>query len=93
MLSEQLEKYSNYTFACPQPPGSYYFGNFPVNAFSIYVPRSLVGKMLQDTVSGKQDKIDLKTLFEFVMTGTAKVSKSKPFVQAFTWKFYGGWLD
>lgn len=79
LLTEQLSKYSNYKFVCPQPAESVYVEKFPINVVGDYLPRSLVGAFMKE-----------KPLWEVSCIGKAKLGDSKPFVQFFKFMVQGG---
>lgn len=79
-VSDNLKHYSNYKFECPQVPDVFYGYNFPINLFTDYFPRSLVGMFAEE-----------KPIWETVLTGKAKISQSKSLQPLFTCKFRGSW--
>jgi Protein of unknown function (DUF1091) len=77
---DNLKNYSNYKFECPQVPDVFYCYNFPINLFTDYFPRSFVGMFAEE-----------QPIWEAVVTGKAKFTKSKSLQPLFTWKFSGSW--
>lgn len=79
-MVEQLHKYSNYPFECPQHGGFFYVKAFPLKTIADYFPRSLVGAF----INGKSLEADI------VCVVKVKVEKSKPLVPLIKWKILVG---
>lgn len=73
MVVDNLEKYSNYTFRCPEEPGIYHVNDFPAIGDQ-YLPHHLLG------TSGA---------WKFTIHSTASVLKSEAMTHLLTLNLYG----
>lgn len=73
VVSDNLEKYSNYRFDCPQKKGDFYVYNFPI----------LDDKNFPPFLLRATGKVEVSSVIK------AKIENVKQTVHMFTLKFYG----